>query len=290
MNPPDIRDLPNLIATSFMRTRPLADHLILILGCGFMMGPVLLLVLASLNIGAILGPGGLDRNSWAALFEPYNQVLFTEDLFGNGVDGTGMLINSVIVAGGIAILKTGLSLLAAFALVCFRLRGATFLFGLILLPMFFPIETRILPTFIVTDDLGLLNSYSGMILPIVATGLGTLVFRQFLRQIPGELFEAAQLDGAGPIRFLVDILIPLALPMIAALFAMLFVLGWNQYLWPLMINTTAEEYYTIVRGIQRAGTGSSTGMALGVLAMLPPVAVMLVAQKWILRGLAQALQ
>lgn len=255
-----------------MPSNRFTDHLILILGCLFMLAPVALVLLGSISAGA-------DP------FRAYKQILLTPDLFGNGVNASDMMLNSFLVAGGIATLKTLVSILAAFALVCFNLRFREVIFGLILLPLFFPIETRILPTFLVTSQLGLVNSYAGMILPVVASGLGVLIFRQSLSQIPAELMEAARLDGAGPLRFLRDILLPVSLPMIAALFTILFVLGWNQYLWPLMVATTSEEHYTLVRGIERVGAGSPTGLAFAMLAMLPPLAVMLVTQRWITRGL-----
>jgi len=248
------------------------DHLILILGSLFMLGPLAVVLLGSLNTAG---------DPLAA----YRRILLTPDLFGNGVNATDMMINSFIVAGGIAGLKTLVSILAAFALVCFNLRHRDLIFGLILLPLFFPIETRILPTFLVTSQMGLVNSYGGMILPVVASGLGVLIFRQSLSQIPAELMEAARLDGAGPLRYLFDILLPVSLPMIAALFTILFVLGWNQYLWPLMVATTSEEHYTLVRGIERVGAGSSSGQAFAMLAMLPPLVLMLFTQRWITRGL-----
>ncbi len=268
----------------------ITDHLILILGCLFLALPMVSLFLTSTQSNSEIGRHGM-RFLWGEEgLSVYARILTSPDLFGNGVTAADMLRNSAITATGIATLKTGFSLLAAYALVLFRLPGRDLIFGLMLIPLFFPIETRILPSFLVMNQLGLLNSYAGMILPIVASGLGVLVFRGFLRQMPEELFEAARLDGAGPIRVFFDIVLPLSLPMIAGLFAMLFVLGWNQYLWPLMIATTSEEYYTIVRGIERAGSAGNAGMALGVLATLPPVIVMLAAQRWLLTGLSRSLQ
>jgi len=183
------------------------------------------------------------------------------------------------------VIKCAASLMAAFALVYFRIRFASLLFGLILITLFFPIETRILPTFLVTHQVGLLNTYAGLILPLTATGLGTLFFRQFLKQLPDELLEAARLDGAGPLRFLVDILLPLAWPAMTALFALLFVVGWNQYLWPLMVATGNDGLFTLVRGIERAGRGGNAGMALAILAILPPGLLVLILQRSIMRGL-----
>ncbi|MEM7076978.1 MAG: carbohydrate ABC transporter permease [Pseudomonadota bacterium] len=268
-----------------MQRARLVDHVILVFGSAFMLMPVLLLVMTSTHDNSSISQGGLQLSPGNAGLDPYRTILFTEDLFNNGVSALDMLVNSTIVAVGIATVQCIFSMLAAYALIYFRLPGAQVLFGIILVSMFFPVETRIIPTFLVTDQMGLLNTYTGMILPVAATGLGTLVFRQFLRQIPDEMLEAAKLDGAGPLKFLWDILLPLSLPMVVALFAMLFVIGWNQYMWPLMINTTSEEHYTIVRGIERVNATVNTGMALAVLAMVPPLAVMLVAQRWIVRSL-----
>jgi sn-glycerol 3-phosphate transport system permease protein len=171
----------------------------------------------------------------------------------------------------------------------FRLPAREFIFGIILLSMFFPIETRILPTFAVVNELGLLNSYSGMILPVAASGLGVLVFRLFLQQLPGELLEAARVDGAGPMRFFLDIVLPLSMPMLAALFAILFVLGWNQYVWPIMISTTSQDHHTLLQGVAGLAIESRSGMALVILALVPPVVVFLGLQRFLVRGLTSGI-
>ena len=269
-----------------MKKHRLFDHVILIAGCLFMGMPVLLLALSSTHSAALIQDSGLQLSVGAAGLAAYRDVLLSRDLFGNGVTAADMLVNSFVVAGGFALLKTLISMLAAYALVYFRVPFASLVFGIILVSIFFPIETRVMPTFLVTDQLGLLNSYTGMILPIAASGLGTFLFRQYFQQIPNELLEAAKLDNAGPFRFLADILIPLSVPMIFALFALLFVVGWNQYLWPIMLSTTSEDHYTIVRGMQRFGLQGNAGMALAILAVLPPAVVLIVAQRWLMRGLA----
>lgn len=268
-----------------VKTNRLLDHVILIAGCLFMGLPVLLLALSSTHSPSVIQESGLQPTIGAAGLGAYRDVLLNRDLFGNGVTAADMLVNSFIVAVGFALLKTLISMLAAYALVYFRVRFASLVFGIILLSIFFPIETRVLPTFLVTDQLGLLNSYTGLILPIAASGLGTFLFRQYFQQIPNELLEAARLDNAGPFRFLVDILMPLSAPMVFALFALLFVLGWNQYLWPIMLSTTSEDHYTIVRGMQRFGLQGNAGMALAILAILPPAIVLILAQRWLMRGL-----
>ncbi len=251
------------------------DHLILCLGCLFMAGPVVYLL-----VGVIEHPA-----SWAALWD-----LFHQDLVGGSNVGVSqMLLNALILAGGVAVLGCSLSLLAAFALVFFAVPGREWIFGAMLLAMFFPIETRILPSFAVVHELGLLNTWAGMILPIVASGFGVLVFRQFLKQVPKELIEAARLDGARPLRCLWDILLPMALPMVAALFAIFFVLGWNQYVWPLMLTTTREDLMTIVGGVARARVSSVEGQLLALIALLPPGLVMILTQRWLMRGLTSGI-
>lgn len=202
-----------------------------------------------------------------------------------GIGAGAMMWNSLVLALGVAILKCAISLPAAYALVYFRLPFSKLVYSLILIAMFFPIETRILPTFAITSNLNLLNSYSGMILPITASGLGVLVFRQYLRQIPDVVIEAARMDGAGPMRIFIDIIVPLSLPMMTALFAILFVLGWNQYVWPIMITTTSQDHDTLVRGMAYSGFGGNPGMILALLSLLPPAIIVILLQRWLVRGL-----
>lgn len=246
------------------RARPI-DHLILILGCAVMLGPPALLLI-----------NGFSLSSLAILLEPTTP---RPDLL-------QMLTTSMIIAAGVALVKTVTSLLAAFALVFFRVPGAGALFPLLLLPLFLPIESRIMPTILVTDALGLLNTYTGLILPVTATGLGTLILRQQLKQLPPEIIEAARLDGAGPWRVFFDIIVPLSLPIIAALLAFFFVLGWNQYLWPLIANPSSPDRATVVSGITLLRVGSPASLTLAVVAMLPPLIVFAIAQRWIAKGLA----
>lgn len=243
----------------------ITDHLILILGCVFMLGPPALLLIQ-----------GFSLSSLAVLMTSTSP---RPDLF-------QLLATSFVIASGVALVKTATSLLAAFALVFFRVPGAGILFPMLLLPLFLPIESRIMPTLLVTDALGLLNTYTGMILPVAATGLGTLILRQQLKQLPPEVIEAARLDGAGPWRVFIDIIVPLSIPILAALLAFFFVLGWNQYLWPLIANPSAPERATVVSGIALLSTGSQASLTLAVVAMLPPLVVFAIAQRWIAKGLA----
>nr|WP_175582182.1 carbohydrate ABC transporter permease [Phaeobacter sp. HF9A] len=236
-----------------------------------MIGPVALLLCD------LLATPGL----WARLVD----LLRAEQVLGYHIGLGQMFANSLILALGVATLACVLSLLAAFALVFFRLPGRELIFGAMLLAMFFPI----LPSFAITHRLGLLNTHLGMVLPIVASGFGVLVFRQFLKQIPKELIEAARLDGARPLRCLWDILLPMSAPMVAALFAIFFVLGWNQYVWPLMLSTTRQDLVTVVSGVARAGPGAIDGQVLALLALLPPGVVMLLSQRWLMRGLTSGI-
>ena len=265
--------------------RQAVDHLILIAGSLFMLLPVLAVFLTSTHDNATISREGLQF-AWGGEFtHVYGTLLTTKAGFSQTITAGGMAINSAVLAFGFAIGKGILSVLSAYALVYFRLRFASFLFWLIFASLLLPIETRILPSFKVVQTLGMLNSYGGLIVPLLAAAIGTFYFRQFFKSVPDSLQEAARIDGAGPTRFLIDILIPVSRPMILALFVVIFVQGWNQYLWPLMITTTGEGYFTLVRGIERFGSATNYGMALAILAMLPPVVVLVLLQKWLIKGL-----
>lgn len=259
-----------------MKADRLFDHIILLIGVAVMTGPVLIL-LAQLD----LRPAALA----AVIAE-----VWESGTGGSGIGARAMFWNSLLLALGVAVIKCAASFGAACALVYWRVPGRELVYGVILLSMFFPIETRILPTFAVTHQLGLLNSHWGMILPITASGLGVLIFRQALQQIPIEIIHAARIDGAGPLRIIVDIVVPLTAPMIGALFAILFVLGWNQYVWPIMINTTSQEHDTLVRGIAYAGVGSQSGIVLALMALVPPVIPVVLLQRQLTRALTTELK
>lgn len=204
-----------------------------------------------------------------------------------------MLLNSLIMALGITIGKIAISIISAYAIVYFRFPLKNLVFWLIFLTLMLPVEVRIVPTFEVVAGLGLLNSYSGLILPLIASATATFLFRQLFLTIPDELVEAARIDGAGPMRFFMDILLPMSRTNIAALFVILFIYGWNQYLWPLLI-TTDPGMNTIVMGLkQMLPSGDQTVewpviMATALLAMVPPVAVVLFMQKLFVKGLVES--
>ena len=201
-----------------------------------------------------------------------------------------MLLNSMIMAMGIAIGKIAISLLSAFAIVYFKFPGRRLFFWLIFLTLMLPVEVRIVPTYEVVAGFGMLNSYSGLIFPLIASATATFLFRQFFMTVPDELAEAARVDGARPMRFFWDILLPMSRTNIAALFVILFIYGWNQYLWPLLI-TTDPSMNTIVMGIkQMFPSGDDVAewpviMATSILAMLPPVIVVISMQRLFIRGL-----
>ncbi|WP_298849905.1 sn-glycerol-3-phosphate ABC transporter permease UgpE [uncultured Ruegeria sp.] len=204
-----------------------------------------------------------------------------------------MLFNSLVLAIGIAVGKIVISLLSAFAIVYFKFPGRGIFFWLIFLTLMLPVEVRIVPTYEVVAGFGMLNSYSGLIFPLIASATATFLFRQFFLTIPDELAEAARVDGARPMRFFWDIVVPMSRTNIAALFVILFIYGWNQYLWPLLI-TTDPEMNTIVMGIKQMFPSGDdfahwpTIMATSILAMIPPVIVVVGMQRLFIRGLVDS--
>jgi sn-glycerol 3-phosphate transport system permease protein len=203
-----------------------------------------------------------------------------------------MMFNSLIMAIGIAVGKIAISIISAYAIVFFSFPFRMTAFWTIFITLMLPVEVRIFPTYKITSDLHMLDSYSGLILPLIASATATLLFRQFFMTVPKELVEASKIDGAGPIRFFWDTLLPLSVTNIAALFVILFIYGWNQYLWPLLI-TTRDDMQTIVIGIKKiidvhdALTEWQVAMATAVLAMLPPVAVVVLMQRLFVKGLIE---
>ena len=196
------------------------------------------------------------------------------------------LVSALIITFG----KIAISLLSAFAIVYFRFRFRMFFFWAIFVTLMLPVEVRIGPTYKVVSDLGMLNSFAGLTIPLIASATATFLFRQFFLTVPEELLEAARIDGAGPMRFFKDILVPLSATSIAALFVIQFIYGWNQYLWPLLI-TTNENMYPVVYGIKRMIAGGDSQnewnlvMATAMLAMIPPALVVMLMQKWFVKGL-----
>ena len=268
------------------------SHIVLILGIAVIAFPLYVTFVAStltleqiLTVPMPLVPG-------EHFVENYRQVLTAGSTKGSQAAVATMLGNSLIMALGIALGKIAISIIASFAIVYFRFPLRNFFFWMIFVTLMLPVEVRIIPTFQVASDLHLLNSYPGLILPLIASATATFLFRQFFLTVPDELAEAARIDGAGPMRFFRDMLLPLSKTSIAALFVIQFIYGWNQYLWPLLV-TSDESMYTTVIGIKRMIVGSDAAnewpliMATAMLAMLPPALVVLAMQKWFVRGLVE---
>jgi len=226
------------------------------------------------------------------LLANYSKVLASGSDKGSHAPVLPMLVNSLVMALGVAVGKIAISIISAFAIVYFRFPLRRFFFWMIFVTLMLPIEVRIIPTYGVASSLHLLNSYAGLILPLIASATATFLFRQFYLTIPEELAEAARMDGAGPLRFFWDVLLPLSKTNIAALFVILFILGWNQYLWPLLI-TSQESMYTVVIGIKRMISGGDSAnewnliMATAMLALVPPALVVVLMQKWFVKGLVE---
>jgi sn-glycerol 3-phosphate transport system permease protein len=204
-----------------------------------------------------------------------------------------MLWVSLVSALVIAVGKIAISLLSAFAIVYFRFPLRSLIFWMIFITLMLPVEVRILPTYEVVSQLGMIDTYAGLTIPLIASATATFLFRQFFLTVPDELVEAARIDGAGPLKFFKDVLLPLSATSIAALFVIQFIYGWNQYLWPLLV-TTREDMYPIVMGIRRLIAGSDAAtewnvvMATALLAMVPPALVVIFMQRWFVKGLVDS--
>jgi sn-glycerol 3-phosphate transport system permease protein len=274
------------------RTSRYVAHAVLILGILIVAFPIYYTLIASTHsLVTILRPplpllpgGEAFANYWEALTGGIGRI--------GGVDVTTLLFNTTVVALAIAIGKIVISILSAFAIVFFRFPFRMTFFWLIFITLMLPVEVRILPTYKVMVDLGLIDTYTGLTLPLMASATATLLFRQFFLTIPGELVEAARVDGAGPLRFFRDILLPLSRTNIAALFVIMFIYGWTQYLWPLLV-TNRNDMNTIVIALKKtvsfadADTQWHLVMVTCVLAILPPVLVVVLMQRWFVKGLVE---
>ena len=226
------------------------------------------------------------------LWNNFSQVLTGGSTRGSAAPVGQMMVNSLVMALVIAFGKIAISIISAFAIIYFRFPLRNFFFWMIFITLMLPVEVRILPTYKVVSDLGMLDSYVGLTLPLIASATATFLFRQFFLTIPDELAEAARMDGAGPMRFFWDVVVPLSKTSMAALFVIQFIYGWNQYLWPLLI-TTQESMYTTVIGIKRMISGGDAAtewnlvMATAILAMIPPALVVILMQRWFVKGLVE---
>jgi sn-glycerol 3-phosphate transport system permease protein len=264
-------------------------HLGLIIGIAIICFPIYLAFVASTVTQPEIVRPPMPLLPGNHFLENYREAIFS----GVNAPVWRMLMNSMVMALGIALGKITISLLSAFAIVYFRFPFRAAFFWLIFLTLMLPIEVRIVPTYEVVANFGMLNSYSGLILPLIASATATFLFRQFFLTVPDELAEAARVDGARPMRFFFDILLPMSRTNIAALFVILFIYGWNQYLWPLLA-TTDPQMNTVVMGIkQMFPSGDDTAdwpviMATAILAMLPPVAVVVAMQHLFIKGLIES--
>lgn len=272
------------------------DHAVLIAGALLMLVPVYMVLASSSHSDVTIHREGLQFGFGPELIENYNAALFEYGGFTNTVNGISMMANSMILGVGFAIGKIVVGMMAAYAIVYFRLKFATLAFWVIFTTLLLPLEVRILPSYEVITWMNLGNTYTGLIVPLIASATATFFFRQFFMSVPEELIEAARIDGAGPFKFFIDILVPLSRTMIAAMFIIMFVYGWNQYLWPTLI-TTDETMFTLVRGIRQimqAYTDGSTtpeygeAAALAIIAMTPPVLIVIFFQSWFVKGLTES--
>ncbi|MDP3267563.1 MAG: sn-glycerol-3-phosphate ABC transporter permease UgpE [Legionella sp.] len=266
------------------------SHGFLLIFVLLMLLPLYLAIVAASNEGAVMMQSKLPLIPGSSFIKNMKTVLFDGLAVTGGEPITLMLFNSLLMALGISFGKIILALGSAFALVYFDFPYKKTCFALIFATMMLPVEVRIVPTFQVVASFGLLNTFSGLTLPLLASATGTFLFRQFFKTIPKELVDAAKLDGAGPIRFFFDMVLPLSKTQISALFVILFVYGWNQYLWPLVI-TTETRMATIVMGIKYlAGVADQIPqwhyiMAVALIALMPPCLVVLLMQRWFEKGL-----
>ena len=271
------------------------SHLILFIGVLVMVIPIWIAFASSTHENVAVLTEGMKWGLGDQLLKNYSEVLNQTGGFSQEITATKMFINSFIMAIGIAAIKVIISSMSAFAIVYFRFKLATPLFWLIFITLLVPLEVRILPSYQIVSDLKLTNSYTGLILPLVASATATFFFRQFYKSIPDELLESAKLDGANSWKFFIDFLIPLSKTMIAAMFIFMFVYGYSQYLWPL-IMTTSEQYWTVVMGMKIIFMEGYEGgnlpriaerFAYIILSIIPPVVVIIFLQRWFIKGLIQ---
>ena len=269
----------------------LLAHVVMLLGVLIVSFPLYLAFVASTHSAQDIVQAPMPLLPGSHFWETYKAALFGRDVsMGSGAPVARMMWVSLVTALVITFGKITISLLSAFAIVYFRFPLKNFFFWMIFITLMLPVEVRIGPTYQVVSDLGMLNTYAGLTIPLIASATATFLFRQFFLTVPDELVEAARMDGAGPMRFLWDILLPLSKTSIAALFVIQFIYGWNQYLWPLLA-TTSEDMYPVVIGIKRMIAGGDAGnewnvvMATALLAMLPPALVVVLMQKWFVKGL-----
>jgi sn-glycerol 3-phosphate transport system permease protein len=269
----------------------LLSHGVLLIGVAIVAFPVYLTFVASTHTAQEILQAPMPLVPGDRLVQNYLAALTgSEHGPGSAAPVARMMWVSLVTALVISIGKIAISLLSAFAIVYFRFPFKQLVFWMIFVTLMLPVEVRIFPTYQVVSDLGMLNTWSGLTIPLIASATATFLFRQFFMTVPDELVEAARVDGAGPMRFFKDVLVPLSATSIAALFVIQFIYGWNQYLWPLLMATD-EDMYPVVIGIKRMISGGDQAqqwnlvMATAILAMLPPALVVVLMQRWFVKGL-----
>ena len=283
------------MADSPLDPRPasrLMAHFWMILGVIVIVFPIYYVLIASTHTTQAilrpplpLSPGDAGAENYRAAFDGSIRQI-------GGVSVWVLLMNTSVMALGIAVGKIVISMMSAYAIVFFRFPLRMVCFWLIFITLMLPVEVRIMPTYKVMVTLGLIDSYAGLIMPLIASATATLLFRQFFMTIPDELLEAARVDGAGPWRFFRDILWPLSLTNVAAIFVIQFIYGWTQYLWPLLV-TNSNDMNTIVIALKKmisfadAQTPWNLVMVTSVLAIAPPIVVVVLMQRWFVKGLVE---
>ena len=269
----------------------LLSHLVVIIGVLVVAFPIYLALVASTHTTQDIVQAPMPILPGHNFWNSYSSALLgTGGGNGSNAPVARMMWVSLVMALSIAIGKIAISVISAFAIVYFRFPFRKTCFWLVFITLMLPVEVRILPTYKVLSDLHMLNSYAGLTVPLIASATATFLFRQFFMTVPDELTEASRVDGASPMRFFFDVLLPLSKTMMAALFVIQFIYGWNQYLWPLLA-ATSEDMYPVVVGIKRMISGGDSQtqwnvvMATAVLAMVPPAIVVVLMQKWFVKGL-----
>lgn len=276
-------------AVARRRRADLLTHLGLVLGVVVFALPLWIVLTGSTHDAATIGRGEVPLLPGDEGLATYIRVWGSGGLTGAHASVARMMLNSTVMALAIAVGKIAISLISAYAVVFFSFPGRMIAFWAIFITLMLPVEVRIFPTFSVVSDLGLIDTHAGLVIPIIASATATLLFRQFFLTIPDEFVEAAKMDGAGPLRFFWDVVLPLSRTNMAALFVILFVYGWNQYLWPLLVTSSSNVETVVVGLVKMIGSESNTEwnlvMATTVLALLPPVFVVVIMQRWFVKGL-----
>jgi len=265
----------------------ITTHGVLAFGVLLMIVPVWVIFASSTHDNYILTTEGLQFIIGDNFVNNYLNIFFETGGFSDRVTLSTLFLNSFIMAFGIAFLSVITSLMSAYTIVYFRIKFATLFFWIIFITLLIPLEVRILPSYQVVSNLNLVNTYAGLILPLTSSAIATLFFRQFLKTIPEELLESAKLDGVSSWQFFKDFMIPLAKPMLIAIFVFMFVYGYNQYLWPI-ISTSKEKYWTVVMGMKIMFWGNPVSrLSYIILSIIPPLFIVMFLQKWFIKGLIQ---